>query len=145
MKKICFGLTWLLAAMLVIGCSPYQIKEGTYAPVQVRDPNFPGTQIRWNNVSLLDRSIENKIFVETSNSRRTATGTLEVWSILRNRTDYPMQLEARVSFYDADQAPVEGSTAWNRIYLAPNATAHYREYSTRNDIGFYHIEVREGR
>jgi hypothetical protein len=135
----------LLGIMLIAGCNEYRVKEGSFGPQRVRDPNLPGTQIRWNNVALLDPSIGNKIFVEATNSRRTPTGTLEVWAILRNRTDYDLQLEGRASFYDAAQAPLEGPTAWERIYLPPNATAHYKALSTRLDIGYYTIEVREGR
>jgi hypothetical protein len=121
------------------------VKEGSSAPVRIRDDNLPGTQIRWNNVSLLDKSIENKILVEGTNSRRTATNTLEVWALLRNRTDYPLQIEARASFFDTSQAPLEGPTAWQRVMLPPNANGHYKEFSTRVNIGFYTIEVREGR
>ena len=76
---------------------------------------------------------------------RTPTGTLKVWAILRNRTNYPLQVEARIAFYDATKAPLEGPTSWDRIHLPPNATAHYEEFSTKTEIGYYHIEVREGR
>jgi len=146
MKFYRFGIYYFVIILLVFGCTEYRVKEGSFDPVRVRDENLPGTQIRWNNVSLLDRSIKHKIFVEATNSRRTPTDTLEVWAIFRNRTDYALQLEARASFYDANQAPVEGPTAWQRIYLPPNATAHYKDmFSTIIDVGYYHIEVREGR
>lgn len=137
---IFISLTWLL-----FGCTEYNVNEGSFAPVNVRDPQLPATQIRWNNVSLLDRSIQHKIFVEATNSRRTPTNTLEVWAIFRNRTDYPLQLEARTSFYDISQAPIEGPTAWQRVYLPPNATSNYMTASTKVDVGFYTIEIREGR
>lgn len=136
----------LLTLLFFVGCMEYNVREGSYAPVRVRDQNLPGTQIRWNNVSLLDQSIEHKVFVEATNSRRTATGTLEVWAVFRNRTDYPLQLEARASYFDANQAPLEGPTAWQRIFLPPNASGSYRDiFSTVVDIGYYNIEVREGR
>ena len=138
----------LTAAMLtmVAACAEYDVREGSFAPVRVRDENLPGTQIRWNNVSLLDASIKNKIFVEGTNSRRTPTGTLEVWAIFRNRTDYPQQIECRASFYDSSYAPVEGPTGWQRLFLSPNAAANYRNvFSTQIEIGYYNIEVREGR
>jgi len=146
MKKLwVFAFAGILLISLA-GCAEYNVKEGSFAPVRVRDQNLPGTQIRWNNVSLLDQSIKNKIFVEATNTRRTATGTLEAWAILRNRTDYPLQLEARASFYDATKAPVDGPTAWQRIYLPPNSTANISEvFTTATDLGYYNIEVREGR
>ena len=146
MKK-CFLLCCLSILMIAgVGCREYDVREGSFAPVRVRDNNLPATQIRWNNVSLLDPSIQNKVFVEATNSRRTATGTLEVWALFRNRTDYPLQLECRASFYDAGYAPVEGPTAWQRIYLPPNAVGNFKNlFSTVIDVGYYNIEVREGR
>jgi len=138
----------IMLSMILIGggCREYDVREGSYAPVRVRDQNLAGTQIRWNNVSLLDRSIENKVFVEATNSRRTPTNTVEVWALFRNRTDYPLQLQCRASFYDATQAPVEGPTAWQRVFLPPNGTANFSNvFSTVLDVGFYNIEVREGR
>lgn len=146
MKKTAVLLACLLA-MGVFGCNQYRYKttEGSYAPTQVRDPNLPGTQIRWNNVSILDASIAGKIFVEGTGTSRTATNTLAVWSVFRNRTDYPLQLEVRTTFYDHGQAPLEGPTAWQRLILPPNSAMHYKEYSTRVDVGYYHIEAREGR
>jgi len=136
----------LLLLLTINGCGEhYAVHEGSSAPLRIRDDNLPGTQIRWNNVSLLDKSIRNKILVEASNSRRTATDTLEVWALFRNRTDYSLQIEARTSFFDASQAPLEGPTAWQRLMLPPNAHGHYKEFSTNEEIGFYTIEVREGR
>jgi hypothetical protein len=139
-----FGIALIVLTVNACG-DHYMVHEGSSAPVRIRDDNLPGTQIRWNNVSLLDKSIENKILVEGTNSRRTATNTLEVWALFRNRTDYPLQIEARASFFDASQAPLEGPTAWQRVVLPPNANGHYKEFSTRVNIGFYTIEVREGR
>ncbi len=146
MKK--YLLFFFLSIFMITGwgCKEYDVREGSFAPMRVRDQNLPGTQVRWNNVSLLDPSIQNKVFVEATNSRRTPTGTLEVWAMFRNRTDYPLQLECRASFYDATYAPVEGPTAWQRIYLPPNATGNFKNlFSTVMDIGYYNIEVREGR
>jgi len=146
MKKIPLGFILLAIMLIGLGCREYDVKEGSYSPVRIRDQNLQGTTIRWNNVSILDRSIANKIFVEATNTRRSQTGTLEAWAIFRNRTDYPLQLEARASFYDANQAPLEGPSAWQRIFLPPNGTAHFTNlFSTTISIGYYNIEVREGR
>ncbi len=146
MKKAIIAIAVLSLLITIGGCREYDVKEGSYAPVRVRDQNLQGTQIRWNNVSILDSSIQNKVFVEATNSRRTPTNTLEVWALFRNRTDYPLQLQCRASFYDATQAPVEGPTAWQRVMLPPNGTGHYKNvFSTIVDVGYYNIEVREGR
>jgi hypothetical protein len=145
MSRLKLKLALLVLVICVLGCTRYSVKEGSYQPVRIRDQKFPGSQILLNNVSLLDQEIANKVTVESTNARRTPTNTLESWAILRNRTDYPLQLEARASFYDVHQAPLEGPTAWQRLYLPPNATAHFKTSSTRTDVGYYQIEVKEGR
>lgn len=145
MKRWAMRVITLSVVVWASGCNPYRVNEGSYSPVNVRDANAPGAQIRWNNVALLDQSIANKIATEATNTRRTATNTVEVWATLRNRTDFSIQLEARTSFYDVNQGPLEGPSSWQRLFLPPNGTVSYSEFSTRTDVGYYTIEVREGR
>ena len=148
------------------GCSTVDIREGAAPGVRV-----PERGIRLNTVVILDESLQKwdgkvfdppwskifrfsseekrkygKIAVEATNSRRTETGTLEAWATLRNRTSFPLQIEARTHFFDKTRAPLEGPTAWQRVHLAPKSVASYKERSTRVEgIGYYYIEVREGR
>ena len=146
MKKFTSMLVLTVAALLLTACGDhYRVKEGSSAPVRIRDDNLPGTQIRWNNVSLLDKSIANKVLVESTNSRRTATNTLQVWALFPQPDRFPPAARGPHHFFDASQMPFEGPTAWQRIMLPPNANGHYKEFSTRVDIGYYTIEVREGR
>jgi hypothetical protein len=161
---------WLCALAMVAGCTT-DVREGAAPGVQVRDSRAPQAGIRYNTVVIVDKSLQNwdgkvfdppwaeaisagpkeenkrsKIAVESTNSRRTATGTLEVWAILRNRTDFPLQIEGRTQFFDEAKAPAEGPTAWKRLFLPPQSVATYREYSTKVEgIGFYYVEIREGR
>ena len=159
----------LIAASLVSGCKVVDVQEGAGAGVRVTDERALQAGIRYNTVVILDKSLEkwngrvfdppalkyfypddkrkrSKIAVESTNSRRTETGTLEVWAILRNRTDQPLQLEGRTQFFDVDKAPAEDPTAWQRVFLPPQAVATYKESSTKvNGIGFYYVEIREGR
>ena len=143
-------------SLFVTGCEQPLIPEGAAPGVQVRDPHAPYATVRLNTVNIIDKSLANwhgkedekysKIAVEQTNSRRTATGTLEVWATLRNRTDYPLQIEGRSQFFDSDQAPVEGPTAWQRVFLPANSVATYKEFSTKvEDVAYYYIEIREGR
>jgi len=109
-----------------------------------------------NTVNILDKSLQHwagepeekggKIAVESTNARRNPTGTLEVWAVIRNRTDGQLQIEGRTQFFDRQQAPVEGPTAWQRVILPPNGVATYKEFSTMVDEpAYYYIEIREGR
>ena len=161
----------LTALVLCAGCQT-QVYEGAGPGVRVDDPRAPQAGIRYNTVVIVDKSLENwdgklydpewssifdpfgpkdktkraKIAVEKTNSRRSPTGTLEVWAVLRNRTDYPLQIEGRTQFFDNDKAPSEGPTAWQRVYLPPQSVATYKEFSTKiQNINYYYVEIREGR
>ena len=159
------------SALLLVGCSTIEVKEGPAPGVHVDDSRMPQAGIRYNTAVIIDKSLENwdgrvfdpewsgmfrkgsmerrrrsKIAVESTDSRRTATETLEVWAVLRNRTDYPLQLECRTQFFDASKVISDGPTAWQRIYLSPQSQETYREFSTKTkEVNYYYIEIREGR
>jgi hypothetical protein len=87
-----------------------------------------------------------KITVEKHGSERTPTGTLLVYTILRNQTDFPLQVEARTWFMDDKEIPSEKSTAWQRLQLPPKTIGTYKESSTETqNAHYYFVEVREGR
>ena len=165
MKRL-FGLAAivLLCGGVLAACTVTSIQEGPAPGMKVDSPSPYIAGIRMNSVAVLDDSLQEwyiyensvtgvhergkkgKIAVENCNARRTPTGTVEAFAVLRNRTDYDLQVEGRVQFFDRDKAPVEGPTAWQRVYLPSNGVATYRECSTNiNDVAFYYIEIREGR
>lgn len=153
-------------ALLASGCSTVDVQEGAAPGVRV-----PEVGIRYNSVGIIDKSLQDwdgpvfdppwssmfaggrkerdkksKIAVESTDTKRTPTGTLEVWTVLRNRTDHPLQIEGRTTFFDAGKAPAEKPTAWQRVMLPPQSVATYRDYSTKtDDVSYYYIEIREGR
>jgi len=157
------GLFWsscLCLALILAGCGDVRVYEGPARAMKV-DDGYSG--IRLNSVAILDDSLQRwyivestltgpvgygkigKIAVENVGVKRSPTNNLEVYAVLRNRTDYPLQVQGRVQFFDEVQAPVEGPTAWQRIYLPPNSVAAYKEFSTRQDASYYYVEIREGR
>ena len=135
-------LTVAIVGLLAAGCARTVMHEGTHPPVTVPGPD---TNVRLNNVSVLDDSLQGRIAVQGTDWQRTATGTLQVWAQLRNRTDYFMQVEVRTQFYDRNQAPVGKPSSWQRVMLSPNSMTTYRENSTGTDPAYYYIEIREGR
>lgn len=108
-----------------------------------------------NTVRILDDSLmeinksgkhtTRKIYIERSGIRPTETNTKEVWATIRNETDYPLQIEGRVTWFDQYQYPLEGPSSWKRVFLPPNTAAAYKEFSTRVDVRFYMIDLREAR
>ena len=106
----------------------------------------PLAMVPLNSVSMLDASIVNKVYVRDAIGRRTATGTVQIQSQVANCTDFPLQIEARAQFYDANNAPSEPVSAWKRVYLSPRSNGTYIEASLGTGaVQSYVIEVREGR
>lgn len=169
--RLWVALAVLGGALCVSGCSSAYVPEGAAPGVRVNSPQAPYARVRMNTVNIIDKSLQRwdvtthrpfwaqifgggrkekdkygKIAVESNNARRTPTGTLEVWAVLRNRTDYALQVEGRTQFFDSSEAPVEGPTAWQRVHLPPNSVGNYKEYSTAIEgISYYYVEIREGR
>lgn len=175
MKGFYLSISILASAVcLLAGCTTVvQVPEGASPGVRVRDSMAPNARIRMNSVAIVDKSLQqwdtkqveyqpawlsifssgnpenekySKIAVERTNARRTPTGTVEVWATFRNRTDYPLTIECRSQFFDRQEAPVEGPTAWQRVHLPQQSVGTYKEFSTNvMDVGYYYIEVREAR
>lgn len=134
-------------ALALAGCETY---EGARPGIRIDDERAPDARLNLDTVVILDKALQDhragKIAIENSGARRTATGTLEVFAVIRNRTDHRQQIEARAQFFDDLKAPVEGPTAWQRVHLDPQAIGAYREMSTGiQGISHYYIEIREAR
>ncbi len=175
MKRFMLSISILASAVsFFVGCTTVvKVSEGASPGVQVRDPMAPNARICMNSVAIVDKSLQqwdtkrveyqpawlwifsggspenekySKIAVEGTNARRSPTGTVEVWATFRNRTDYPLTIECRSQFFDRQEAPVEGPTAWQRVHLPQQSVGSYKEFSTNvMDVGYYYIEVREAR
>lgn len=149
MRKLPIFL-WCASAVLLAGCVTQPLAEGAKVARRVDDPIAPDARIQYDQVVILDRSLQNdragKLAVERQGARRNPTGTVRVIAQFRNRTDFTQAIEARVSFFDAEFVPVEKASAWSRIILAPNGTGVYEENSVMtSDVAHYLVEVREAR
>lgn len=168
-KQVVLSAFLLCFSLILLGCQNNLAKkrEGAAPGIRVEDSRQPYAQIRYNSVGILDKSLQDwsyprkkflfweveenrrnvgKIAVESTNSRRTPTGTLEAWAVIRNRTNYSLQIEGRTTFFDRDKVPCEEPTAWQRVFLQPNSVATYKDSSTKiHEVNYYYIEIREGR
>jgi hypothetical protein len=138
------------AMLLLAGCQTEPLAEGAKVARRVNDPIAPDARIHYDQVVILDRSLQSdktgKLAVERQGARRNATGTVRVIAQFRNRTDFTQAIEARVSFFDGAYVPVEKTSAWTRLILPPNGTGVYEENSTQaSQVEHYLVEVREAR
>lgn len=144
-------LTLVFAASLVtVACSGIDKNEGPRPAIRIADERAPNQRLNLDTVVILDKSLQDrksgKLAVENSGARRTASGTVEAFAVIRNRTDYPLQIEGRTQFFDALGIPTGTPSQWQRIYLDPQSINGYREQSTgTSEVAHYYIEIREGR
>jgi|GEM_PF-268462 len=161
------GLMILFAGLFLIGCAT----TNPCVNILQEKPQEPG--VRMNSVNILDTSLyyemigatycngvqiaanpavkqnpvaRYKVTVEQTESRRSPTGTMEVLTILRNHTNFPLQIEGRTQFFDRNKSPVEDMSPWQRVQLPPKSIGTYKTVSTKRDeVEFFYIEIREGR
>ena len=144
-------LTLVLAAALAsVACSGIDKNEGPRPAVRIVDERAPNQRLNLDTVVILDKSLQDrktgKLAVENSGARRTATGTVEAFAVIRNRTDHPLQIEGRTQFFDSLGIPLGAPSQWQRLYLDPQSINGYRELSTgTGEVAHYYIEIREGR
>ena len=151
---------------LITACERTVIREGATPGLRIRDSHMPQAAIRLNSVNIVDPGLQarsnsvfgmelesfsdkadysGKIAVENHGAKRSATGTLHTFVVLRNRTRFPLQIECRVLFFDEQEVPVEGPTAWQRVHIDQNGIASCNLYSTLLNTSYYYVEIREGR
>jgi hypothetical protein len=99
------------------------------------------TPIPLNSVQFSDWSIARSLAVQHLFASRTPTDTVQVVARLVSCVDRELTVKVRTSFLDANQAPVEGTSAWQTVYLTPRLTATYSERSTSKGVASYLIEV----
>lgn len=125
-------LSLVSLALMLFGCASTEVNKGIGVPL--------------NTVNFLDKDLEQKLAVQSTNARRTASDTIEVWAVLRNKGDKTLQVEGRTQFFDRQQSPAEPPSAWQRLFIPAGALATYREFSTKvTEIGYYYVEIKEVR
>lgn len=124
-----------------IGDAKRSVSSG--GPALVANVPSSMTPIDLNAVQMTDKKLANRVVVEAMFARRTETNSVEVITRFVNCTKKVVELDARSSFMDADQAPTEDSTFWKKVILQPKATGVYRGLSIgRDEVKYYLVEVR---
>lgn len=155
-RKISLAMTAFAALAVLSGCQHFP--EGAQPAIRVDNPAAPNARIQYDQVVITDRALQSekrnnlvvntrsKLAVESHGTRRTATGTLSVIVQLRNRTDFPQNIELRTHFFDSSYVESEAPTAWTRQHLDGNTVSSYQESSIgTNTAMHYLVEVREMR
>lgn len=149
-------LLWPVCIVVILGgCQSAPTKYSDHHPIQRTSDN------ELNSIIFVDHNLNRtditktllgkkaittlKINTDRSGIRTTSTGTIEVWAVLRNRTDHDLQVEGKTMFFDESQAPLNDESTWRRVYIPANGTAVYRESSLNDRAEYFVVELREGR
>jgi hypothetical protein len=131
----------LLAATLLVACASAPAPEDARVPRIVDACAQPGwlarqvdtlrghtpVRVEGNNVRFLEAGLDQAVTVRALDAAPIAAGELMVTVQFLNCTDQRIVLGARTSFLDSRRLPVGAASAWQRIHLAPRATALYVE------------------
>jgi uncharacterized protein YcfL len=88
------------------------------------------------------RKIDSLLDAEGAYVSETVTGFKKITVQIRNKTDEPLPLEARASWYDVNGVPTDTGSAWTRLFLQPRSLVTYEQVSTRLNSAQYYVEVR---
>lgn len=137
-----------MALSLMTGCA-YKPADSTEltertAPVTMNSVVFTDYSLKrtWTGGFFSDGE-RYRLSVVQHGQRPTATGTTEVFTVLRNHTDYDYQIEARTQFFDQDGVPTDVKPTWQRTTVPANSLSTYRELSATTQPLQYRVEVRE--
>ena len=93
----------------------------------------------WTGRNWTSRS---KIAVQNYGARRTATSALQVVAEVRNRTNKPISVELRSTYYDDQQLPLGQPSKWQPLNLPAQGTSNYSENSLSPKAVHFLLEVR---
>ncbi len=151
MRTVAWGLTLAACGLATPALAENQVLK-CHIGVARRAPstgdalvaNVPGAMrpIPLDAVQFIDKTLAKTVLVQDIFQRRTETGGVEVIARLVNCGKAPVQLRARTSFMDAQQVPLEATSAWKTLFLPPLSLKVYAERSIRrDDIDSFLIEV----
>jgi len=95
-----------------------------------------------NAIQFTDRDLARQVVVQSLRSDRTATSTLQVSARLVNCLDQAQAINARTSFFGADDAPAEPESGWQTVVIQPRSSAVYRQASLSRDVQAFLVELR---
>ena len=145
----------ILPIAAIVGMSACATPVGTPPPAH-QQMAYSTARPQLNSVNIIDDALQKtterpngsthvstKLAMEGQGSNLTAAGSREVWVTLRNLTDYPHNVEVRVTWYDGVQRPVDGPSAWERICIPANGAETFLSPSVNGASESYYVEVRE--
>lgn len=94
---------------------------------------------------LIDEArLKRMVEVMPAEQGRTATGTLKVWTVIKNKSDKRLALEVRALFSGEKNEVIEPAPGWTRLFIDPHTSTTFEGLSMSDAAKKFVIEVREG-
>ncbi len=100
------------------------------------------TPIPTDAVQFTNEALAREVVVQHLSAHRTPTNTVQVSARLVNCTDYPVVVDSRLHFMDANHMPLEDVSVWQRVVLRPRALGQIQESSMSHGVEHYVVELR---
>ena len=143
-----FGKVMCLAGLA--GCST----EGPTTGGHISSPLAPNATVKYDTVAINDAALQRfnglwsngSLAVENQGCQRTEVGTVRAFATFRNRTERPIEITCRTTFYDQYFVEVESPSSERRVFIGPNGLEGYEELSlSASRVAHYRIEVGVGK
>jgi hypothetical protein len=111
-----------------------------HAPAAPADAD---SEAGFDNVDVLDASLNGKVSVVRVGSQHTNTGLLSIFASLKNLTGHAITIQAQTLYKDGDGNWLDGGKAgWVSITLKPHEELEYRSASLSDDAQDFLVRIR---
>jgi len=127
-------------AALFAGCSTHD--KGPYLPQQSKTPPYENTE----PVVLLDPGVQYSVTTTGQpQARLLEDGRLEVVTLLRNRENRRIEVQANCVFKDVNGITTGDETPFQTVILTENATEQVKFVSSNDKAKKFTIRIRQAR
>jgi hypothetical protein len=97
----------------------------------------------FDNVEVLDRSLDGRLSVVSVGSDRTKTNLLSIFATLKNLTSSSLLIEAETLYKDGNGDWMDGGKAsWLSLEIKPHAELEYRSASLSEEAQDFLVRIR---
>lgn len=135
-----YGISLLVLSLVVLsGAAGCRRAEGPAAGKAFNDFSENRT------VYIMERNLSDVLAIDKQRHAKMPNGALKVDTVLRNRLEKPIWIEASTEFRDADQFSIDDTTPWKVFVLQPLESKTYTSMSTRTNAETFTVHIRSAK
>jgi hypothetical protein len=126
-------------ALVICGCALLCESRALSA-----EDDMISTGATFDNVEILDSSLQAKLAILRVGSDRTATNLLSIFVGLKNKTAHRLEIQAQTIYKDKSGNPLNhGQAGWISMTLKPHEESEYRSASISEDAVDFLVRIRK--